>query len=86
MEVVEHGHVIIGVRLSHLEQLTPAILDTHAWHMHHKTQKYGLKAAEKPHQYKNASAHAGRKFSLKSKNKKSGISGSANYTSFQHGT
>lgn len=51
MDVVEHGHVIIGVRLSHLEQLAPAILDAHAWHMHQQTHKYGSRAAEKPHKY-----------------------------------
>lgn len=31
VEVVEQGHVIVGVRSGHLEQLSPALLDAHAW-------------------------------------------------------
>lgn len=32
VEVVEQGHVIVAVRLCHMEQLSPAVFDAHAWH------------------------------------------------------
>lgn len=31
VDVVEQGHVIVGVGSGHLEQLSPALLDAHAW-------------------------------------------------------
>lgn len=38
VEVVEQGYVVVAVRLCHLEQLSPAIFDRHAWHKRPKTE------------------------------------------------
>lgn len=39
VEVVEQGHVIVAVRLCHMEQLSPAVFDAHAWHREPEEKK-----------------------------------------------
>ena len=45
VEVVEQGHVIVSVRSRHLEQLSPAVFDAHAWHGGAKEKDEGIQQA-----------------------------------------